>query len=277
VLVASVRAAERTSALAGALEDYLRYHEVLDQMRRRVISAAMYPMLVAGVGFFVSLFLVTVVMPKFLGFLEGTRASRAPVTSVLFAISHWLNAHGSLAAVGVLAGIVALVWSWRAGHAGALLRWMALQVPPVARTMWAFEMTQLYQSLALLYSGGYPVEEAISVCRTAADARQAPLAGKLALCQQSLLRGQGLSRALAGAGLTDEVSMRLLAVGERSGGLHGILLAIAVRHAQIVGDFVDRAMRVVEPLLLLLVASLVGTVVVFMYLPIFDIATGLPS
>lgn len=277
VLVASVRAAERTSALPGALDDYLRYHEVLDQMRRRVISAAMYPMLVAGVGFVVSLFLLTVVMPKFLGFLEGTRASKAPGTSVLFALSHWLNGNGALAAGIGLVFLAVLVWSWRAGYVGAVVRWIALRIPPVARAMWAFEMTQLYQSLALLYRGGYPIEEAVEVCHAAAQMRRASLAEKLTLCRQSLLQGRGVSRSLAGAGLTDEVSMRLLAVGERSGGVHDILLVIAQRHAQIVGDFVDRAMRIVEPLLLLLVASLVGSIVVFMYLPIFDIAAGLPT
>lgn len=275
VLVASVRAAERTSALAGALQDYLRYYEVVDQMRRRVISAAMYPMLVAGVGFVVSLFLVTVVMPKFLGFMEGTQASRAAATSMLMAFSHWLNTHAAWAAGAGVACLLAVAWAWREGHVAAGLRWLALQIPPVARTIWAFEMTQLYQSLALLYRGGYPIEEAMDVCRAAAQGRQAALSSQLARCQQSLQRGQSLASSLAAAGLTDEVSARLLAVGERSGDLHGILLAIAQRHAQIVGDFVDRAMRVIEPLLLLLVASLVGAVVVMMYLPIFDLATGL--
>ncbi|KQW42926.1 hypothetical protein ASC81_19950 [Pelomonas sp. Root405] len=277
VLVASVRAAERTSALSGALEDYLRYHEVLDQLRRRVISAAMYPLLVASVGFIVSVFLMVVVMPKFLGFLEGTRASQAPITSMLFAFSHWLQSNGILAAGLGLMAAAGLAWNWRAGNVGRALLWLGRQIPPLARTMWAFEMTQLYQSLALLYRGGYPIEEAVGICQASSQTRHAPIADSLERCQQALLRGQGLSRAFADAGLTDGVSVRLLAVGERSGGVHGILQAIAQRHAQIVADFVDRAMRIVEPLLLLLVATLVGSVVVLMYLPIFDIATGLPS
>lgn len=277
VLVASVRAAERTSALPGALEDYLRYHQVLDQLRRRVISAAMYPLLVAGVGLIVSVFLMTVVMPKFLGFLEGTRASQAPVTAALFAISHWLRDYTLLVVAMAAASVVILAWSWRAGHVASAAWWLGQQVPPLARTLWAFDMTQLYQSLALLYRGGYPIEEAVGICAATAGARRTGLADALEQCRQSLLRGQGLSRALAGAGLTDDVSVRLLAVGERSGGVHGILQAVAQRHAEAVGDFVDRAMRVVEPVLLLVVASLVGTVVVLMYLPIFDIATGLQT
>ncbi|RZI81551.1 MAG: type II secretion system F family protein [Rubrivivax sp.] len=277
VLIASVRAAERTSTLGSALNDYLRYHDVLDQMRRRIISAAMYPLLVAGVGFVVCTFLVAVVMPRFLGFLEGTRASQKGVTALLFSLSHWLNAHGGLAILLFVALIASAAWSWRIGLLGKMVHHAAMAIPPIARTVAAFERAQLYQALALLYRGGYPIEEAVGVCRSAAQSKGTQLASQLSVAQASLLRGQGVSRALTAAGLTDEVSRRLLAVGERSGGVDGILQAIAERHSQAVSDFVDRAMRIVEPVLLLVVASLVGSVVVLMYLPIFDIATGLPT
>lgn len=277
VLVASVRAAERTSSLSGALDDYLSYHEMLDQMRRRVISAAMYPLLVAGVGFVICVFLITVVMPKFLGFLEGTRAVHTGVTWLLFSLSHWLNAHVPLA-LGMASALVAIVvWSWKSGALASLMRRLAMAIPPIARIVRSFELAQLFQALALLYRGGYPIEEAVGVCAAAARARGADLAHQLAVARECLVKGQGLSRSLTEASLTDEVSRRLLAVGERSGGIDGILQAIAERHAQAVSDFVERAMRVVEPILLLIVASLVGSVVVLMYLPIFEIATSLPS
>lgn len=277
VLVASVRAAERTSSLSGALDDYLSYHEMLDQMRRRVISAAMYPLLVASVGIVICIFLLTVVMPRFLGFLEGTQAVHSGVTWLLFSLSHWLNMHGALT-LGMFGALMTVgVWSWRSGALAVIARRLAMAVPPIARVVQSFELAQLFQALSLLYRGGYPIEEAVGVCAAAADARGAGMTQQLALARQCLVRGEGLSRALTEAGLTDEVSRRLLAVGERSGGIDGILQAIAERHSQTVSDFVERAMRVVEPVLLLIVASLVGSVVVLMYLPIFEIATSLPS
>ena len=76
----------------------------------------------------------------------------------------------------------------------------------------------------------------------------------------------------AAAGLTQTVSERLIAVGERTGGFDAVLQTIADRHAQAFATFVERATRIVEPLLLLLVALVVGGVVVMMYMPIFDMA-----
>lgn len=277
VLTASIRAAERTSALGEALDDYLRYHEVLDQLRRRVISAAIYPLLVTTVGIVVCAFLLVGVMPRFLGILEGTRVASTGATGLLIAASRWLNAHGVLAASGVAMLTLLGVWSWRTGRLSRMLLSLALEIPPVARTVQSFDMAKLYQALALLYRGGYPIEEALDVCRQAALADGSPMAARLAQGQQALMRGQGVAAALAASELTDEVSRRLLAVGERSGGADQILQVIAERHSRVVADSVDRLMRVIEPVMLLLVASAVGGVVVLMYLPIFDIATGLPS
>jgi general secretion pathway protein F len=277
VLVASVHAAERTSSLGPALADYLRHHEVLDQLRRKVISAAMYPALVCAVGFLICGFLLLGVLPRFMGILEGGQAVVGGASGALMGLSKWMREHSALAAGCGLAGVIGLVWLWRRG---SLLRagfWLARQVPPVARALKAFELANLYQALALLYRGGYPIEEALGVCKRAAVADGSTLAEQLASVQEAVLRGQGVAMALHQAALTDEVSKRLLGVGERAGGFDAVLQVVAERHAQAFGDFVDRLMRVIEPLLLLLVASAVGSVVVLMYLPIFDIATGLQA
>lgn len=90
-----------------------------------------------------------------------------------------------------------------------------------------------------------------------------------------IARGRSASAALAGAGLTETVTERLLAVGERTGSFSTVLQVIADRHSQAFTTFIERATRIVEPLLLLLVALAVGAIVVMMYMPIFDIAGGL--
>jgi general secretion pathway protein F len=90
-----------------------------------------------------------------------------------------------------------------------------------------------------------------------------------------MARGRAVSQAFAAARLTEPVSERLLAVGERSGSFEAVLQTVAARHAQSFSTFVERATRVVEPLLLLVVALVVGGIVVMMYMPIFDIANGI--
>lgn len=273
VLRASVQAAERTRGLADALDDYLQYHEVLTRLRRRVISAAMYPAMVCAVGLAIVVFLLVVVMPRFAGVLADSPGASIGASGGLLLMSRWLSEHLMLAS-GFLALLFGgLVWF---GLQGGLQRWalsLAQQVPPVAKALHQFELAKLYQSLAVLFKGGFPIEHAVQLCQQSVGRPE--WQARLAQCQQGLLRGEGVAQALADSGLTDDVSRRLLAVGERSGGFETVLKVIADRHAQAFGDFVDRLMRLVEPLLLLLVSVVVGGVVVLMYLPIFDIATGL--
>ena len=88
-------------------------------------------------------------------------------------------------------------------------------------------------------------------------------------------RGRPASSAFARAGLTDVVTERLLAVGERTGAFDGVLQTIADRHADRFSTFVERATRIVEPLLLLVVALVVGGIVVMMYMPVFDMANSI--
>lgn len=276
VLIASVRSAERTSALAEALDDFLRYHDMLEKLRRRVVSAAIYPALVVAIGALICTFLLVVVMPRFMSILEGSQALVSGGTGLLMQLSQLLVGYGIwllFALLGLVIGLKRLV---SGGHLRAVSGPLLRHVRPLRLAVQTFQHAKLYHALALLCRGGYAFEEALGVCADGEDVAD----GKRQALQDAraaLFRGQGVAQALTDAGLTDEVSRRLLRVGERSGGFDAILQIVAERHAQSFALWVDRCMRLVEPLLLLLVALVVGGVVVLMYLPIFEIATSLQA
>ncbi len=123
--------------------------------------------------------------------------------------------------------------------------------------------------------GGYTVDEALAVGEALELGRR--LQSQLQQTRQDIARGRAASVAFATAGLTEPVTERLLAVGERTGAFDAVLRTIADRHAERFATFVERATRLVEPLLLLLVALVVGGIVVMMYMPIFDMANSLGS
>ena len=90
-----------------------------------------------------------------------------------------------------------------------------------------------------------------------------------------IAQGVSVSRAFAASSITNAVTERLLRAGERGGDFGAVLHAVSQRHAESFETFVERATRVVEPLLLLVVAVLVGGLVVTLYMPIFDLAGSL--
>ena len=272
VLVASVTASERTSTLTSALEDYLRYDEMIERLKRQVLSAAIYPAVVVSLGALISLFLLLYVIPRFSRMYVDFHGAVSLPTQVLMFTSRVLHEQLPLV-VGVLVALgLAAIWAWRAGHVLDMAVRVIEGIGPLRRQWDHFRRAKLYQSLALMFRGGYTLDEALAVCEGMGLGLSAQ--ASIAKARGELARGRSVAAAFGEAGLTDTVSERLLAVGERSGGFDAVLQTIADRHASTFTTFVERATRIVEPLLLLIVALVVGGIVVMMYMPIFDIANG---
>lgn len=273
VLVAGVQAAERSGALVEALDEYLRFHELLAGLRRQATSAALYPAVVLVLGVSISLFLLAFVMPRFASLYADNPGAVSQATGWLLRISRGLALHGPGVAVAAVAALVAAVQLWRAGwwqrrwsRAMERSRWLRPVVEP-------FRLATLYQALALMFRGGYPLDESLSRCGSLRLGERFDRA--LLEARAALQAGRRVSAALGAAGLTDEVTHRLLAVAERTGRFDTVLQAIAERHASAFALQIERATRLLEPLLLLLVAVLVGGLVLAMYMPIFDLAGSL--
>jgi general secretion pathway protein F len=272
VLVASVASGERTSSLVKSLGDYLKYDDMLQKLRRQAVSSAIYPAVVAGLGLVIALFLLLYVVPRFSMMYGNYRGHVSAATQVILSTSEFLRSHMPQVLMGLLLGAAVLVWLWRRGTLARVAGLVLNKVAPLQRQLNHYRYAKLYQSLSLMFRGGYPLDEAMEVCRGLALGGVIPQA--VVHAQASMRQGRGVSDSFSEAGLSDQVDQRLLAVGERSGGFDVVLQTIADRHAQVFTTFVERATRIVEPLFLLLVALVVGGIVVMMYMPVFDIANS---
>ena len=264
VLLAAVRAGERTSNLAEALADYLRFDTLVQRLRHKVITAL-------GVG--IAIFLIVGVMPNFARMYQNLRGASGGVTALVVQASAILSAHrwDLLLALAVLAAAAA-AWALGGGPAQAL-RALVQAVPPLRARLRDYQLAMLYQALALLLKGGYPLPQALALARDCALADALRHAADTAL--GAIVRGRSVSLALAESGLCDEVGRRLLAAAERSGQFHLAAETVSRLHGERFERFVERATRIVEPVLLMAVAVLVGAIVVALYLPVFDMATRL--
>jgi general secretion pathway protein F len=275
VLVAGVTASERTSTLAEALHDYLQHDELLQRLQRQAVSAALYPVLVMGLGGAIALFLLLYVIPRFSRMYGDMHHAVSPATQAVLWISRALTERWPVVLLALLALASAAVAAWRSGWLLRRGHDLMEAVAPLRRPWDQFRLAKLYQSLALLFKGGYAFDEALQVC---AGLDLGPrLRHGVALARERIAQGKVASEAMTQAGLTEPTTERLLRVGERTGGFAAVLQTIAQRHAVAFSTFVERATRIVEPVLLLAVALVVGGLVVMMYMPIFDMAGGLGS
>ncbi|MCW5651994.1 MAG: type II secretion system F family protein [Ramlibacter sp.] len=273
VLVAAVRAGERTSDLVAALDDYLRFDDLVEQLRRKVVGAAIYPAMVSSLGLGISFFLLMVVMPSFARMYENLRGRGSGATALMIKLSQFVSEHRSAVLIGLLILSCAGVMWFVSGRAGIFATRLVARTPILRRRIEDFHLAMIYQALALLVRGGYPLVEALQVAGGAA------LSGRLGLALESarasIAQGGSVASALFAQGLCDEIGRRLMAAAERNGDFHLAANVVSDIHAKRFELFVDRLTRIIEPVLLMLVAVMVGSIVIAMYLPVFDMATRL--
>lgn len=273
ILVAGVLASERASTLQEALQNYLAHQQLIDRLKRRAVSASIYPALVLTLGVTIVAFLLLYVVPRFSQMYVGTAVGLSPATQFVLTISAWLRDQWWLAASAICFIALSVALAWHEGHLRRLLSWFVAQTPLLRVQRDHFRLAKLYQSLTMMIRGGYTFVESLEVCKglDLGDSFKRAITRAETLVQQ----GRGVAHSMAAAKLADLPGERMLAAGECSGNFDHALEIVAERHALAFETFLERATRVVEPLLLLLVAVGVGAVVVLMYMPIFDLASGI--
>jgi general secretion pathway protein F len=273
LLIAIVEASERTGELLSALDDFLRYHERMAFIRRKALSAAIYPAAIAGLGIAVSVFLVFIIMPRFSGLYQDV-SGVSDTTHLVLQASQFVARHGTAIAGALIAGIL-IAWMMvkKAGVAGLLNYFERL--PGVRRTLKDLRLSTLYRAFALLTRGGYSVPEALEVCQRLSLGQG--IGADLASARSSIMVGKTVSVSFMQNSLCDETAYRLMQTSERVGAFGNTLNIISERYTEAFELALDRFSKLVEPTLLLLVALFVGGIVLLMYMPIFDMASTIQA
>jgi len=269
--VATVRASERTSNLAEALERYVDYARRIDEVRGKLINAAIYPVLLIVVSGLVVLFLLAYVVPRFAHVYEDL-GDRLPLASRwMLAWGQAIEQHGLWLLLGLVA-LVALAVSAPGRRAGALLLQRLWSLPAVGERLRVFQLARLYRTVGMLLRGGIAVVPALEMVQ---GLLSPSLRDDLSAATADVRHGRPLSVAFHDHRLTTPVSLRMLAVGERTGNMGDMLERAAAFHDDELARWAEWATRVVGPALMLVMGVLIGGIVVLMYLPIFQLAESI--
>ncbi len=272
VLVALVRTAELTSDLPQALTRYLDHERRSSELRHRIVSLAIYPSLVMAVGAGVLLFLALYVMPRFSVIFAGMSGGLPWSARAIVAWSSWLSQHQALVlAVAVLGlGSIASVAAMPTVRAWLLRRMFGLS--PLRTRLRTYFLSRWYRTTGMLLQGGIPLPEALQL--SVAVLPPALRSGGAAV-ERAVRDGWSPSEAHRRGDMTTAVAQQLLRAGERTGDLGRVLTRVADFHDAEVTRQLERGMRALEPLVMTFIGLCVGTVVVLMYLPIFELASAI--
>jgi general secretion pathway protein F len=268
--VATVRASERTGSLAEALERFVAYQTQLDAVKKHLVSASIYPVILVSVGGLVSLFLLGYVVPRFSHIYEDIGGSDMPwLTQLLMAWGRFVEANGAVLLAGIVAGIAALVfWLRRAGSRQLIARQL-MRIPALGERVRIYQLTRFYRTMGMLLLGGTPAAQALTMVSGLLDQE---LRQRLEGALRRIREGQQMSASLDANGLTTPVALRMLRVGERTGMMGDMMERTAAFHEEELSRWVERFTRTFEPLLMAVIGVVIGGIVLLMYFPIFELA-----
>jgi general secretion pathway protein F len=268
---AMVRAGERGGFLEEVLMNLAAYLERQDDLRLKVQGAMIYPVLLITAGIFAVTVCLIWLVPKFKPLFEGMPL---PVPSrILFAASDSVVEHwpATLAAGFLLAVGIGMYFSTPSGRA-SWHRWQ-LRVPVVGKTLLMVSLTRFCRILGTMLASGVPILQALQISRDAAGVPK--LAAAIDDAAESVRQGQGLTPPLRRSGVMPEQILEMMAVAEESNQLEKVLLKVADTVERRTNQQVDQAVRLLEPVILVVLAGAILFVAMGVLYPIFTMARSI--
>jgi len=270
--VGLVRAGERSGDLTGAFRRLAIQLERDEQLRAKLLSASLYPLLLASAGGFAVLILLFFVLPRFVELLQGAGAALPASTAALLGLStmaqrYWMV----LAALPVSAGLF-LVWSRTTDEGRRVLASLLLQWPVVGNLRRQALAARLARLMAVLLGGGAPLVNALD---DALESLDDPLArDEVARIRSRVREGAALRSALAEGDLFPPVLTQLVAVGEESGRLQEFMLKAADILEERAERAVQRLVALAEPAMIVIFGGVVGFVALSLLQAIYSVNAG---
>ncbi len=267
--VATIKASEKTGDLVESLSRYVAYEYQLGLVKKKIISASIYPLLLMGVGSLVIIFLLGFVVPKFSRIYEGTGGDLPFLSQVLLIWGAFIEGHTKEILIATVLGIVMLVYLFSLPSFKKLITELFWRIPALGEQLRVFQLARFYRTLGMLLTGGMPIVPALD---SVSGLLQGSLKGKLYEASQAISNGQSVSIAMDQSGLTTPVALRMLRVGERSGRIGEMMERIAAFYDEELSRWIDWFTKLFEPILMLIIGFVIGLVVLLLYMPIFELA-----
>lgn len=267
--VATVRASERTGDLAEALTRYLVYQSQMDLVRKKLVGASIYPVLLLVLGLLVAIFLLVFVVPKFSAIYEDMGADLPWMSMLLIRWGHLVQENGWMLTVIAVGLMTAIAYVFSQPRIRAQLLQALWRIPAVGERMRVYQLARFYKTLGMLLRGGIPVTQALEMVSNLLQPHFRP---RVKIAATLIREGKTISEAMQSAGLTTAVGSRMLRVGERTGMMGDMMERIGNFHDEEINRWVEWTTKLIEPLLMAVIGTVIGGIIILMYLPIFELA-----
>ncbi|MAG72545.1 MAG: type II secretion system F family protein [Vicinamibacterales bacterium] len=273
VYSASLLAGEKSGGLEEVIRRYVSYQKLIGGVRRKTISALVYPVILFALALVVVGIIVLRVVPEFAGFYAGFGSTLPLGTRVIVGMSEVARQYFLVFALGAAgAGVAGWVWFRRGDRRATLDRWL-LKVPGLGQISWKFATSQMARTLATLLGGGMPLVTALDVAARSMSNRH--LALELNVVAQRVREGEGLAASLAAREVFPDVAIRMVEVGESTGALGDMLNSLADFFDEEIETNLGRFITMIEPALLVTMGIVIAALLLALYMPLMQLSSAL--
>ena len=273
VFTASLLAGERSGNLDAVLRRYVEYSKIIATVRRKTISALVYPAILGSLALVLVTIIVLKVVPSFADFYGSFGAQLPLVTRIIVRFSEFLQARFLLIVVTLAALAVAIiVWIRQPGHQ-ARFDHLILRVPVLGQIARKFATSQMARTLATLLGGGLPLVTSLEIA--AKSIGNSYMAGQLDVVSSRVREGQSFAAALDARGEFPEVAVKMAEVGESTGALQDMLNTVADFYDEEISTNMERFVTLVEPVLLVVMGIVIAGLLLALYMPLFQLSSVL--
>jgi general secretion pathway protein F len=272
--MAALRAAEQSGSQAAMLGRLAAYLEERDRLRQRALSAMIYPALILVAGIAVAVLQLGFLLPRTRELVAAGGGALPGVTRFMLGVGQVVTAAGLPALCAVLAAVVFVRWRlardpvWRARWDRGLFR-----LPLIGRARTLLVNARFARTMGILLHGGASAMESL---RLAGHATGSPwLAAQAEAAAESVRQGTSVSDAIRRIGPLGETLCGWIEVGENTGDLQGMLGAASDRCQERWERFLQRALALLEPALLLAIGAFVMVVTLAVLLPVFSLTRSI--
>jgi type IV pilus assembly protein PilC len=272
VYTTTLLAGERSGNLEEVLQRYLDFQRVSLTFRKKLKASLIYPALLVVMVIGLFIFLITFVVPRFAQLYDQLGTKLPSLTMFLLALGQDAQHYGLyIAAVLGLVGF--LIYRWIKTDAGATMLDRIRIATPVFGTVWLKYQVGLFsRTLATLLTGGLPLVPSLETAAKAIDSRQ--ISNAVFRSVETVREGKGLSVSLQETKVFPELAIEMMEVGESTGALPQMLNSVAEFFEEDVQTNLTAAMSLIEPAILIVMGVVVVTILIALYLPIFNLGTG---
>ncbi len=264
-----VKAGEVGGVMEQVLDRLADFAESAQELRMKIKSATMYPAIMFGIAILVVSFLLVFVLPTFIDLFSEMGVDLPLPTRIVIGLSNFLQHRWYVVIIAAIGGFYGLKWYYGTDQGEYNIDKMKINMPIFGTLFRKVAVARFARTLSTLIQSGVPILQAIEIVQDTIGNRV--VSEVMDDVYDSISEGDTISEPLAESGVFPPMVTNMISVGEETGNLDGMLSRVADTYEMQVDEMVEGLSSMLEPILILFMGIMVGTIVMAMFFPMFQL------